>query len=430
MSHSRGEGSKESSPSSGTARDDVADRDAHVSDTSPDISRISPATSPTPTPTHRPSTQASSLLAKSRASTFRAGEGDDIGYGSLHSATSPVSRPQHRWAAARTAGYESLRDALKETRLATGTTAHKSRRHERPGSKHPGLGKGQRGGGSEAGSPSCVDVSRLGIDDANNNNNNNMALNNSTSNYVIESDSSGSSGSNDDDEYFSPAKGSHVMSIDNADGNGSPTNRSMASSAMVLLRIPVYRHILGAMAALYFTVTGVQFWGTSYLHVALKAPLPLVNTLFILCAATGPTLGVFFGGWLVDFCGGYRGVKQRTVALEICCFFGIISCVFSIPITFLNNIESVVVLLWLVLFSGAAILPACSGILVSIVPRKHRAVSSSLSLVVFNLFGYCLSLLLSGYLMQWLQHFDIACGMVSNPNLAHKRHFRSTSRSQ
>lgn len=49
------------------------------------------------------------------------------------------------------------------------------------------------------------------------------------------------------------------------------------------------------MAALYFTVTGVQYWGTSYMLVTLHAPLPLVNGLFIVCAATGPTLGVFAG---------------------------------------------------------------------------------------------------------------------------------------
>ena len=49
------------------------------------------------------------------------------------------------------------------------------------------------------------------------------------------------------------------------------------------------------MAALYFTVTGVQYWGTSYMLVTLRAPLGLVNVLFIVCAATGPTLGVFVG---------------------------------------------------------------------------------------------------------------------------------------
>ena len=42
-----------------------------------------------------------------------------------------------------------------------------------------------------------------------------------------------------------------------------------------------------AMAALYFTVTGIQYWGTTYMLIRLRAPPPLVNALFIICAATG-----------------------------------------------------------------------------------------------------------------------------------------------
>ena len=154
------------------------------------------------------------------------------------------------------------------------------------------------------------------------------------------------------------------------------------------------------MAALYFTVTGVQFWGTKYLTVALHAPLPLVSTLFVLCAATGPTSGVFFGGWVVDRCGGYKGAHQRVVALELCSSFGVLAFIFSLPLTFMSNIFAVVSLLWVVLFSGGSMLPPCSGIVVSIIPRPYRPTSSSLALMVFNMFGYFMSLVLSGALMQ------------------------------
>eukprot|EP01038_Epipyxis_sp_PR26KG_P014548 gene14548-19530_t len=86
-----------------------------------------------------------------------------------------------------------------------------------------------------------------------------------------------------------------------ADNKGTPTGeenkksifyffKNIFRSVRALLSIGVYRNILGAMTALYFTVTGVQYWGTKYLSVALNAPLPLVNSLFILCAASGPTL--------------------------------------------------------------------------------------------------------------------------------------------
>lgn len=151
---------------------------------------------------------------------------------------------------------------------------------------------------------------------------------------------------------------------------------------------------------MYFTVTGIQFWGTKYLSIALQAPLNIVSGLFIICAATGPTFGVFFGGKLVDFVGGYKGLNQRILALEICSGLGLFAFLCAIPITFVNNLYYAVILLWLVLFFGGSILPACSGILVSLVPRTFRTYSSSLSLVIFNLCGYFLSLILSGYVMQ------------------------------
>lgn len=154
------------------------------------------------------------------------------------------------------------------------------------------------------------------------------------------------------------------------------------------------------MTALYFVVTGVQFWGTKYLSIVLQQPLPLVNALFILCAATGPTLGVFFGGWVVDRYGGYKGARQRVVTLEICSVLCFLGCAFAVPVTFLRNIFGAVLLLWLVLFFGGAVLPASSGIIVSVVPRRYRTISSSISLFVFNMFGYFMSLILSGYLMQ------------------------------
>ena len=95
-----------------------------------------------------------------------------------------------------------------------------------------------------------------------------------------------------------------------------------------------------ALSSLYFVVTGVQYWGASYLTISLGRFLvtilidwlrvysvgvsPLtVNALFIFCAATAPTSGVFFGGWFVDmYVGGYRGKIQRTSTLEISCVFG------------------------------------------------------------------------------------------------------------
>eukprot|EP01035_Chromulina_nebulosa_P017933 gene17933-23555_t len=231
--------------------------------------------------------------------------------------------------------------------------------------------------------------------------------------------SSFSSSDSGSDDYYDYSNQTINSSTGNSTVN-SPRKISVASgsfkslicSIRKLLSMPVYSNLLGAMTCLYFTVTGVQYWGTAYLSVGLHAPLAVVQTLFILCTATGPTFGVFFGGWLIDVLGGYRGIRQRVVALELCCFFGVLGCLFTIPISLLSNIYAVTFFLWLVLFCGAAILPACSGMLVSIVPRRYRPLSSSISLVVFNLFGYSASLLLSGYLMQILEEASYECNQL------------------
>ena len=52
------------------------------------------------------------------------------------------------------------------------------------------------------------------------------------------------------------------------------------------------------------------------------------------------------------------------------------------------------------LFFGGTVLPGCTGVAVSVIPRSLRPISSSVSLVIFNLFGYSLSLILSGTIMQ------------------------------
>ena len=85
---------------------------------------------------------------------------------------------------------------------------------------------------------------------------------------------------------------------------------------------------------------------------------------------------------------------------------------FALVNIFSTSLWQFVSLLWLLLFCGAAVLPACAGILVSIVPNAYRTISSSITVMAFNLFGYFLSLTLSGYLMQLLLIFSEKCDLL------------------
>ncbi|POM61655.1 Major Facilitator Superfamily (MFS) [Phytophthora palmivora] len=169
-----------------------------------------------------------------------------------------------------------------------------------------------------------------------------------------------------------------------------------------LLHIPVFCLIVFGLTTVYFVVTGVQYWSTIFMIKSLHASKYLVNALFVVVSGTGPILGVFYGGWLIDRYGGYIGVEQRAKALGICMILGLTAFSISAVTTFFDDVYITSGFLWLLLFFGGAILPACTGIFISVVPAEHRALASSFSVMVFNLFGYSLSPYLTGLIMEWV----------------------------
>ncbi|GMH55915.1 hypothetical protein TrST_g5155 [Triparma strigata] len=179
-----------------------------------------------------------------------------------------------------------------------------------------------------------------------------------------------------------------------------PPSAPLLTCLLALLKSPVYVCLTCSLASLYFTVTGVQYWGTAYMKLVLNGNPAVTSSLFIGVAATGPVMGVFCGGWAVDKLGGYRGYECRNRTMKLCCGLGFASCVFGFPSVFVDDVYIFAGLLWLMLFFGGGVLPGCTGVAVSCIPRQFRPISSSVSLVVFNLFGYSLSLILSGAIMQ------------------------------
>ena len=177
---------------------------------------------------------------------------------------------------------------------------------------------------------------------------------------------------------------------------------SIYESLFYLLHKKIFLFLVLGLSAVYFVVTGVQFWGTIYMIKSLHAPMYVVNGLFVLIAGTGPILGVFFGGWIIDQQGGYRGVHQRAKALEVCCYLGFIATLLAVTTPFYTNVYITAISLWLLLFFGGSILPGCTGIFISVVPRPHRPVASSVAIMIFNLLGYSLSPYLTGAFMSYV----------------------------
>ena len=168
--------------------------------------------------------------------------------------------------------------------------------------------------------------------------------------------------------------------------------------AKIVLKNKLYVTLTLGMSSIYFIVTGIQFWITKYLIEILNADQLVVNITFSLISITAPLSGVLFGGTVSDKYGGYKG-RNESKALQMCVGFAIVAFIFSFPMGFLFQIFYLSVLLWTFLFFGASIIPIATGIMISTVPKDCQATSSSISQLIFNLFGYFCSPMITGFIM-------------------------------
>ena len=172
-----------------------------------------------------------------------------------------------------------------------------------------------------------------------------------------------------------------------------------------------YLWIVIGLSGLYFVVTGIQFWTVSYMINVLGAALLDVQVAFAISSITGPLLGVFFGGWLVDKMGGYKEDGMATAnTLLTCNIFGLGAILCAIPAAFVPSFVGCVCLIWLILFFGGALLPALTGVCLTSVPEDCRAVASSFSMFTYNILGYALAPVLMGAIADsFVNPIDMTC---------------------
>jgi len=172
--------------------------------------------------------------------------------------------------------------------------------------------------------------------------------------------------------------------------NEEPPPHTAREALSELLHCPVYLWLTFALAGLYWVVTGIQFWITKYMIQVLDTDEQQAAYGFAFTSLTGPTAGVFFGGYVIDKLGGYKDESgEATVTtLRVCCLFSVGATVFAIPSALTMNFWVLMCSVWVVLFFGGALLPAVTGVCVSSVPPDIRSFSSSVSMFIYNLLGY------------------------------------------
>ena len=141
-----------------------------------------------------------------------------------------------------------------------------------------------------------------------------------------------------------------------------------------------------AISCLYFTVTGVQYWGGDYMNRVLKVHSAQKRLLYfsIICF-TSPTLGVLMAGLIVNkLKDGYNNIK----AFDLCFIFSIFTCITGIGSAFFSDIIYFIIFVWIAFFFGGAIMPILTGIIITSLPQHLRASGNSLQLFFGNLLGY------------------------------------------
>jgi len=148
----------------------------------------------------------------------------------------------------------------------------------------------------------------------------------------------------------------------------------------------IYVLSIFSISCIYFSVTGVQYWGGDYMNRILKIHSPQKRLLYfsIICF-TSPTLGVLVAGYSVSkLKHGYNNIKVFNICF-ICSIFTFISGVIS---ALVSRIDLFIIFMWLAFFFGGAIVPILTGIIITSLPKHLRASGNSLQLFIGTLLGY------------------------------------------
>ena len=166
----------------------------------------------------------------------------------------------------------------------------------------------------------------------------------------------------------------------------------------ILLNSWTFVFLTLGLSSMFFVVSGIQYWTTLYMIQALNADPVVVIIGFVVLSTTAPISGVLAGGHVSDYYGGYKGENART-AIRLCLGFAVLAFCFAVPASFVDNIAFEFVLLWLLFFFGACLVPSASGIIVDSTHPELQSAASSLSQFMFNFGGFFLAPVVSAAFM-------------------------------
>lgn len=161
--------------------------------------------------------------------------------------------------------------------------------------------------------------------------------------------------------------------------------------------IQVYVFTMLGICCLLFIVTGIQFWISDYMQTVLHIDPKKVFISFAVVSITAPVLGVIAGGYLIQKLGGYT----NKTALIACFKISVLAALSGMFLSIIDNFPLFIILMWLLLFFGASIVPGLTGIMLSSTPEKTKEIANSITHLCYNLLGYLPSPFLYGLVCKY-----------------------------
>lgn len=154
-----------------------------------------------------------------------------------------------------------------------------------------------------------------------------------------------------------------------------------------------------AISTLYFAISGIQYWATYYFEHALGIEPEWANIYFGVVALTSPVLGAIAGGIIISWFGGY----YSPFALPFCCIIGAVAIFSGWLVPHVYDYHVTIVLMWILLFVGAIVLPICTGVCFTKVEPELRPAAQSIANLSYNLLGYFPAPMVYGF-VEWLHN--------------------------
>uniref|UniRef100_A0A0G4FH48 Major facilitator superfamily (MFS) profile domain-containing protein n=1 Tax=Chromera velia CCMP2878 TaxID=1169474 RepID=A0A0G4FH48_9ALVE len=171
----------------------------------------------------------------------------------------------------------------------------------------------------------------------------------------------------------------------------------------------IFLSLVFGLCALFFVLTGIQFWSTKYFVEEFNQAQATITIAFSITAVSAPVIGVIGGGILVDCAGGYKGAASTIRAQYITCAFGACATAAGAVASISQSFPLSIAMVWLVLCFGGGVVPAAFGIIVTTVEIELRPFATGTGMLLYNLLGFSLGTFLPGVV---ISSVNLRWGMV------------------